>query len=331
MADGGGWSTIESDEGVFTSLVETLGVQDIQFEELISLDADTIRSLGTVYGVIFLFKWIRDPAQDHPQQHDQQQQQQQQQQETPKDGTYDPSTPLFFAAQTIQNACATQAILSVILNQDTTTNHQHQHQHPPIRIARTSAHSKTSPQGDPHGAQRVLQSESVCRRDGTARGCGHRRDEDVYHFIAYTAVDGVLFELDGLQPYPIRHGDCSGGEEGGEGGEGGGRRDDFAEKVIEVLRRRIARYPDGETRFNLMAVVRDLRIRAREAGDVEGLLGEERKRRTWAWENSLRKSNFVGFIGEVLKGVAARKENEGRFEDWVERAEAETARKLQRR
>jgi hypothetical protein len=32
-------------KGVFTSLIESLGVKDAQFEELISLDADTIRSL----------------------------------------------------------------------------------------------------------------------------------------------------------------------------------------------------------------------------------------------------------------------------------------------
>lgn len=66
MADSGGWTTIESDEvpliplqsersaaniqqGLFTSLIETLGVKDTQFEELISLDADTIRSLGYVH------------------------------------------------------------------------------------------------------------------------------------------------------------------------------------------------------------------------------------------------------------------------------------------
>lgn len=32
-------------QGVFTSLIEDLGVKGAQFEELISLDPDTIRSL----------------------------------------------------------------------------------------------------------------------------------------------------------------------------------------------------------------------------------------------------------------------------------------------
>jgi ubiquitin carboxyl-terminal hydrolase L5 len=52
MAESGGWSTIESDEGVFTALIENLGVKEVQFEALLSLDADTIRSLRYVSGQI---------------------------------------------------------------------------------------------------------------------------------------------------------------------------------------------------------------------------------------------------------------------------------------
>jgi hypothetical protein len=55
-----------------------------------------------VYGVIFLFKYPTGETRS----------------DTPKDGTfdYDAAENLFFAAQTIQNACGTQALLSVLLN-----------------------------------------------------------------------------------------------------------------------------------------------------------------------------------------------------------------------
>lgn len=57
-----------------------------------------------VYGVIFLFKY---PTGEKPS-------------DTPKDGTFDfdAAENLFFAAQTIQNACGTQALLSVLLNKE---------------------------------------------------------------------------------------------------------------------------------------------------------------------------------------------------------------------
>lgn len=97
----GGWNTIESDAGVFTFLIESLGVRNVQFEELISLDAESLHALNPV-GVIFLFKYIGEKTQI--------------------DGEldYDALTseePVWFAAQTIQNACGTQALLSVLMNQ----------------------------------------------------------------------------------------------------------------------------------------------------------------------------------------------------------------------
>ncbi|KAK4863952.1 hypothetical protein LT330_010307 [Penicillium expansum] len=317
MADVGGWSTIESDEGLFTSLIETLGVKDTQFEELISLDADTIRSLGPVYGVIFLFKWTREAAGARA--------------EAPLDGTYDQTATdnnLFFAAQTIQNACGTQAILSVILNHDNPPAPQ-----PAIELGEELRSFKDFTTGFPPELRGEALSNSEAIRsahnsfarsspfaDETARPQDDEKGADVYHFIAYTPVNGTLYELDGLQPYPISHGACGTAE--------------FPEKVIEVLQRRIARYPPDETHFNLMAVVRDPRGRAREIGDVETLEREERKRAAWQWENTLRRCNFVGFIGEVLKGVVGVKENdpEGKaYGEWVEGAKRETRKKLEMR
>lgn len=95
-------------QGVFTYLIENLGVKNVQFDELISLDEASLASLNPL-GVIFLFKY---PTGEKPT-------------DVPKDGTFDFDAVekgftgeggVWFAAQTIQNACGTQALLSVLLN-----------------------------------------------------------------------------------------------------------------------------------------------------------------------------------------------------------------------
>ena len=137
-------------------------------------------------------------------------------------------------------------------------------------------------------------------------------EDDVYHFIAYTPVNGVLYELDGLQPAPISHGSCS--------------FDEFPDRIIPVLQRRIERYPASEIRFNLLAVIRDLRLRAQETGDQRSLYSEQQKRNAWQWENALRRHNFIGFIGEVMKGVTASKlgAGDGVYQKWIDDAKATT-------
>jgi len=159
--------------------------------------------------------------------------------------------------------------------------------------------------------------------DETQQNRNTGETEDAFHFIAYTPVNGTLYELDGLQPAPISHGACSEAE--------------FPQKVMDVLHRRVARYDLSEIRFNLMAMVRDLRVRAREIGDVEALEREERKRHDWQFENALRRHNFVGFAGAVLEGVVRSKLNEstgdgeGAYKKWIDDATASFQKRLESR
>ena len=137
-------------------------------------------------------------------------------------------------------------------------------------------------------------------------------DDDLYHFIAYTPIEGILWELDGLAPAPISHGACT--------------AEQFPDLVIPVLQRRIGRYSINEIRFNVLAMVRDPGIHAREIGDVYQLRQEERKRAVWQWENALRRHNFVGMIGQLLRATSIAKLQAGRenYDEWITASKVQT-------
>ena len=90
------WCTIESDPGVFSELIKNIGVKGVQVDEIIDMDTLEVGN-EPVYGLIFLFKYM-------------------------KKSDYKPNVlttwdkDLFFAKQEVQNACATQAILGILLN-----------------------------------------------------------------------------------------------------------------------------------------------------------------------------------------------------------------------
>ncbi|KAI1124809.1 ubiquitin carboxyl-terminal hydrolase [Nemania abortiva] len=314
----GGWNTIESDAGVFTFLLNNLGAKDVQFEELLTLEPETLAALHPVYGVIFLFRYPTDAPYAAA--------------DKPLDGTFDheASERIFFAAQTIQNACGTQALLSVLLNKDEQSSGGGSNDGTGIDIGQPLREFREFTMMLPPEFRGETLSNSELIRDvhnsfaksspfvDETQRTGNEETEDAFHFIAYTPVNGTLYELDGLQPAPISHGACTQGE--------------FPAKVMEVLQRRIARYDMSEIRFNLMAMVRDLRVRAREIGDEEALRREEMKRRDWQYENALRRHNFVGFAAKVLEGVVKKKLDEGgdaAYGKWVEDAKGRTRARLE--
>lgn len=316
---------------MFTFLLNNLGAKDVQFEELLTLEPEALAALDPVYGVIFLFKYPTDAPYAAT--------------DKPLDGTfdYDASERIFFAAQTIQNACGTQALLSVLLNKD--------------EEGGSSSGGSSGARGDGTGIDigkplrefrdftmvlppefrgEALSNSELIRDvhnsfaksspfvDETQRTSGE--PEDAFHFIAYTPINGTLYELDGLQPAPISHGPC------GDGSSGSGSANEFPTKVMDVLQRRIARYDMSEIRFNLMAMVRDPRVRARAIGDTETIEREDGKRRDWQYENALRRHNFVGFAGAVLQDVVESKLAEGgddAYQKWIEEAKVKTKQRLE--
>jgi ubiquitin carboxyl-terminal hydrolase L5 len=68
-------------------------------------------------------------------------------------------------------------------------------------------------------------------------------DDDVFHFISFVPVNGILYELDGLQPGPISFGECT--------------ADNWLGKAREQIQARIQKYSEKEVRFNLLAITGD--------------------------------------------------------------------------
>ena len=51
------WTTIESDPGVFSELISQFGAKNIKVQEVWDLSYESLRRLGRVHGLIFLFKF----------------------------------------------------------------------------------------------------------------------------------------------------------------------------------------------------------------------------------------------------------------------------------
>jgi ubiquitin carboxyl-terminal hydrolase L5 len=212
----------------------------------------------------------------------------------------EPCPGVFFAKQVINNACATQAIISILLNSSSIDlgadlkGFKEFAQELPFDVLSillslllnflfqvrglvlaNSENIRTAHNSFGHSESFEIDSSKI--KDAEA--------EDAFHFISYVPVDGNLFELDGLQKGPILH--CAVSDS------------DWIEKLKPIIRERIEAYKKSEQRFNLMAVIEDRRdalegqraileaklhvCEARLAGDDDGSM-------------DLGNSNFPDFV-----------------------------------
>ncbi|XP_060863370.1 ubiquitin carboxyl-terminal hydrolase isozyme L5 [Metopolophium dirhodum] len=314
MSDSVGWCLIESDPGVFTELIRELGVTGAQVEELWTLDSSLFDAIKPVHGLIFLFRWIGEDQPDGP---------------IVRDSRIE---KLFFAKQVINNACATQAILSVLFNCH----------HPDIELGTTLSEFKEfSQKFDANmkglalsNSQKIRsvhnsfgRSNSIFEFDDTAKP--KSKDDEAYHFVAIVPIEGRLYELDGLKEGPIDLGLIK-------------PNTDWVEAAKPFIEKRINKYKEGEVHFNLMAVVSDrklileqrlLSLKTEELDEATKIseesnirmkiADEEDKMKRYKIENARRKHNYLPLIVEILKLLA----KDGKLVPLYERAKAKTLEK----
>lgn len=207
-------------------------------------------------------------------------------------GEYDEDAQnIFFAHQRIQNACATQAVLNVLMNRDDV-------ELGPVLsgfkefVSSFDAELKGETISNSDEIRLVHNSFSSPNMfiDDTKPPRKATDDDDVYHFAGYVRSQGLLYELDGLRPYPIVHDVCE-------------DDDEFMEKIPEILAQRIAR-SGGELRFSVLAMVKDRREVYQEIGDENSAAMEQHKRDQWKSENEMRRKDHIGLVHQIIKTYA---------------------------
>jgi len=325
------WCTIESDPGVFTELIKNIGVKGVQVDEIIDMD---ILEVGDepVYGLIFLFKYMHNSGY-----------------KPNVLSSWDPD--LFFAKQEIQNACATQAILGVLLNNTdkldigptlkelkSFTNDMD----PSTRGLAISNSEKIRLEHNKFSHPEPFVFAKTVAKDG----------DDVFHFVSYIHFKNAIYEIDGLQKGPILI-------------EDNVKNEEWIKKVKPSIQNRINLYSQSEIKFNLLAIVPDKLDKAKKVEEdlnkrkkyVEGLINgqkpssedkdmeeynkmskeqlestlkdfenliknnaqtikdEEYRVSKYKEENERRQFNYIPFIYELLKTMAEKGELEENYKE----------------
>ena len=234
--------------------------------------------------MIFLFKW--DPS-------------------IVSSGKRVESDEIYFAKQIVKDACATQAIINILMNiphfelgSELQEFKQHTHDLPAdlkeVAIGQNrlfqDVHNSFSPDNLFH-----------CKREP-------KKDEESesFHFISYVPYNGNnVLELDGLQEHALLHPDTTGSS--------------WLRNALECIKSRINAY-SGYLKFDLLAVVKDKRQEISEEiallasllslteqerhrlGELQTQLqNEEEHYHFGKVENEKRRANYIPLIVEILK------------------------------
>ncbi|KAI4169674.1 MAG: hypothetical protein LQ346_008943 [Caloplaca aetnensis] len=234
-----GFCEIESDPAFFNVMLRDFGVEGVKVQEVVSLDQDILACLPRpVYGLIFLFRWREEDIDK-------------QEASCPKG--------IWFANQTINNACASVALLNIVNNIPELDLGEHLQQFktftadftPALRgdaIANfgfvKSIHNSFARKMDMLNADLQLKNDAFSRTKSKAKGSDE--DNAGFHFIAFVPVQGKVWKLDGLQRQPQNLGSVT--------------NEDWVDYVAPELQSRMAEYEEGQIDFAILALVKEPKV-----------------------------------------------------------------------
>jgi ubiquitin carboxyl-terminal hydrolase L5 len=292
MSDGG-WNTIDSDASVFSELVENLHIHDVEINDIYAIDSEFLATLAPLHGVIFLFKYGNLDSESC-------------RNDKPVFGEYDRNYHdhgIVFANQTIQNACATIAVLNILLNKSQQVDLGHDISEFKSFITGFDGEmvGETISNSDLiRSVHNSFSAPSYLASDDPAKKPEDYDKSELYHFVSFVRLNDHIYELDGLKSYPIQHVECASDEE-------------FITKLPEIINQRIARY-GNELRFSLLAVTNNKLLQAQSMNDEVEIQTQLQKRENWKQENELRKHEYTGLIIELLKNISGQMSDE----EWTE-------------
>ena len=235
-----------------------------------------------------MFKWDKDHAID-------------------TQGNFDPDAPIFFAKQVISNACATMAILSILMN------------HAEIDIGPHLSELKEFT-GDfsPEMRGLAIGGSEVIR---TAHNSFGRVDPFVfaesassssgaaYHFVSYVPINGTVYELDGLQPAPKIVGTYP-------------VETSWLQVACPAIIQRMTASASADIHFNLMAVTQSEEVALAAAQESAAAMDDvqarnallhsiaerrakwEEKKARWHRDSVWRSHNYIPFLSTFMRLAA---------------------------
>ncbi|SBT71271.1 deubiquinating/deneddylating enzyme, putative [Plasmodium malariae] len=197
-----------------------------------------LKNNSYIYGIIFLFNIGKNYKRNKYIEHD-----------VPEN--------LFFAKQVISNACATQAILSIVLNKDIGLCAEIKN------IKSFSRNFDSSMKGLTLSNCNFLRNihnsyKTPIYIDKEDHLDDKKRSHDAFHFVSYIQFDDRVYLLDGLQEGPVLI-----GEEGTPVGDADpvGEKKNWIDLAREHIKKEINEMcnskDDRENRFNILTIIKD--------------------------------------------------------------------------